>query len=144
MSVPSPLRIAAIMRSLPGATGRGGVSYQVHHLSSRLAARGHQVTLFSLDPAPPGAAHDVRRIEAPPAGRERRAFLYYGFPRLVARQDFRGFDVIHAHGDDVFLARRGTPVLRTFWGSDLGEAFGDLHPGPFLGHLAGYASELVS
>jgi glycosyltransferase involved in cell wall biosynthesis len=140
----SPLRIAAILRALPGASGKGGVSYQVHHLLERFARGGHRITVFSADPAPPGAGYEVRRIPVDDAVKDRRVFHYLGFARRVARQDFSGFDLIHAHGDNQFLRRPGPPVVRTYWGSDLGELKGDLRLVPVASHLLGYGLEWLA
>jgi glycosyltransferase involved in cell wall biosynthesis len=53
------------------------------------------------------------------------------FPFQVAQQDFSGFDVLHAQGDDQFIPRRRKlPVVRTMHGSAWAEA---IHNGWQLG-----------
>jgi len=114
------MRIAVLQSFLPSRS-QGGVGHFADQLASRLVERGHQVTVFSLDPAPAGAAYgvvqpgpDVRLVK----GRLGRT---YGFGVWLARQDLSGYDVVHAMGDNHLLRTR-TPVVRTLHGSALGEA----------------------
>jgi glycosyltransferase involved in cell wall biosynthesis len=114
------MRIAMIQRFLPSSTN-GGVGHSADQLAEKLVARGHHVTMFSLDAAPSGAAYSV---VAPEPGSWLHRFpraAVYGFAIWLARQDYSGFDLIHAHGDNHFL-RTDTPVLRTMHGSALDEA----------------------
>ncbi len=107
-----------VQRFLPGAS-RGGVGHFTHGLANALTRRGHAVTVFGHDPAPPDAAYHVARVGAP--GRGRLAPL--AFPFALRAQRFVGFDVVHAQGDDQWLRRAGVPpVVRTLHGSSLAEA----------------------
>lgn len=115
-----PLKIAVLQRFLPSRS-HGGVGHFTDQLAARLAERGHDLTIFSLDPAPPGARY---RVIQP--GRDERIVRgrlgsFFGFGVWLARQDFSGFDVVHAMGDNHLLRTRA-PVVRTLHGSALGEA----------------------
>src|SRR5262249_5336413 len=115
-----PLNLAVIQRFLPSRS-RGGVGYFTHGLCNGLYRRGRGVTVFSQDPARDGARYAVRLLTAT------RAVVGYPsapltFAFQVARQDFSGFDLVHAQGDEQFLPRRlGRPVVRTLHGSSLVE-----------------------
>ena len=136
-----------IQRFLPGRS-RGGAGHFAHGLAQALAARGHQVTMFSQDPAPPGARYAGVAVAGEAAG-WRRKLQPLTFPVQVARQRFDDFDLIHAQGDDQFIRRRvAPPIVRTLHGSSLLEA---VHngwrrgsPKLFLLHLFFYAGELLS
>ena len=136
-----------VQRFLPGHS-RGGAGHFADGLANALAARGHRVTMFSEDPPPPGARYAGVSIPAPAAGWRRR-LAPLSFPFRVARQDFSGFDVLHAQGDDQLIRRASAPpVVRTLHGSSLLEA---VHNGwrrrsakLFLLHLYFYAGELVA
>lgn len=106
--------------------------------------RGHDVTVFSQDPPPPGARYTVRHV---PVREGRLSPLR--FPLALRRCDFTGFDVIHAQGDEQWLSRRGLPpVVRTMHGTALAEAwFNGARAGSpkrLLLHLYFYAMELVA
>lgn len=110
--------IAIIQRFLPGAS-RGGVGVFTDGLARVLIARGHAVTVFSQDPAPPGAPYQVKRV---PLRADRLAPLR--FPFALRREDFSRFDVVHAQGDDQWLRRRRCPpIVRTMHGTALAEAW---------------------
>ncbi len=117
-----PLRIAMIHRDLPCDYNRGGVSYHVHRFANQLVKRGHEVTIFSADPKPQDARYRVHQVPVPGKVKNSKIFQLYFWPVYVARQDYSGFDLLHAHGDSQFLRSNGTPVVRTFYGSALGEA----------------------
>ena len=114
------MRIAMLHVDLP-TESRGGVAHQVSRLSHVLAERGADVTVFTLSPAPPGVAYDVRRLRLPQPLRSRSARLVT-LPLVFAAQRYRGFDVVHAHGDSQLVLRRIVPVVRTFYGSARDEA----------------------
>jgi glycosyltransferase involved in cell wall biosynthesis len=104
---------------------RGGVERVAHDLAQGLALRGHQVTVFSADPAPPGSAYRVRPMPGAPLIHHWLGFRlvsgYLGnllalFPRYSDAQ------AIIAHGDSLLLPLRGIPVLRIMHGSALDEA----------------------
>ena len=110
------LNIAVIQRFLPPAS-RGGAGHFTAGLCGALAARGHQVTIFSQDPAPAGAPYSVTQLP----GRDRKTAPLI-FPMQVARLDVSPFDVVHAQGDEQLLRHRKRPVVRTLHGSSLDEA----------------------
>jgi len=109
-----------LQRFLPGSS-QGGVGHFTDQLCECLAARGHDVTVFSLDPAPPGAGYSV--VQPHEGERVVRGKLgsIFGFGLWLARQDLSQFDVVHAMGDNHLLCTR-TAVVRTLHGSALGEA----------------------
>jgi phosphatidyl-myo-inositol alpha-mannosyltransferase len=135
------LKLAVIQRFLPSVS-RGGVGYFTHGLCNSLCKRSHSVTVFSQDPAPEDALYQVTRIAS--ASR----FAPLAFPFDVAKQDFSTFDLIHAQGDDQFIAGKAPPIVRTMHGSSLSEAIHNgiyrFSPKHFLLHLYFYFSELLS
>lgn len=111
-------KIAILQRFLPSRS-RGGVGHFTHGLANALVARGHVVTVFSEDPAPDGARYRMASVPAP-FGR----VSPLTFPWALRRCDFRGFDVVHAQGDEQWVRRRGgPPVVRTIHGTALAEAW---------------------
>lgn len=112
------LRVALIQRFLPG-TSPGGVGHFTDGLARALVRRGHRVVIYSQDPAPAGAPYDVIRV---PMRASRWAPLQ--FPFALRRCAFDDVDVIHAQGDEQWVARRGRPpVVRTLHGTALAEAW---------------------
>jgi phosphatidylinositol alpha-mannosyltransferase len=110
--------VAMIQRFLPGAS-RGGVGVFTDGLARALISRGHAVTIFSQDPAPPDAPYQVKRVAVTA---DRLAPIR--FPFALRREDFSRFDVIHAQGDEQWLSRRGCPpIVRTMHGTALAEAW---------------------
>ena len=107
------MNIAIASLYLPSGS-KIGVGYQVHALANALVGRGHLVTVFSQTGASPDTRYEV--VVVPPAKRLRT----FGFAWDLRRQDFSGFDVLNAHGDDWFLWRRPRHV-HTFHGSCLAE-----------------------
>jgi len=119
------LRIAIISQYLPTAI-QGGVPRQVHLLANKLVERGHSITVFSLYEKPFYAKYNVVVVKLPSLlqklVRYKKALGGIFFPFYVARNNFSDFDIIHAHGDSHFIFTP-TPVIRTFHGSGLEEAF---------------------
>ena len=119
------MRIAVFHASLPHRDGHrpkeGGVSYFVHRLANQLVRAGHNVVIFSLDTAPGGANYRVARLPLPKffLNKFLRSFVLPFYLNFV---DFRGFDVLHIHGDDHFFWARRVATVRTFHGSALAEA----------------------
>jgi glycosyltransferase involved in cell wall biosynthesis len=104
---------------------RGGIERAAHTLAQGLAERGHQVSVFSHDAAPSGAAYDVRPLPWRSfvntwAGR--RLTMGYLGNVLALLPDYAAADVIIAHGDSLLLPLKGKPVLRVMHGSALREA----------------------
>ncbi len=115
-----------------------------HGLANTLVARGHAVTLFSQDPAPDDARYAITHV---PVADTRLA--PFAFPFALRKCDFRGFDVVHAQGDDQWLSRRGLPpVVRTLHGSSLAEAWFNGIRGAsltrFVLHFYFYCMELIA
>lgn len=110
-----------IGRALPRAQYAGGVSGQMHLLADAMARRGHQVTVFSLNPPPEPTAYAYRVIPAPPSLLTHPRLALYLAPWWVSRISLDDFDIVHAHGDDHFLRTR-RPVVRTFYGTARAEA----------------------
>lgn len=141
------MRIAVIQRFLPSRS-HGGAGHFTHGLCNALVQRGHWVCVFSHDPSPLAAMYRVVTLPSP-AGRIGRYLAPLGFPFQIAREDFSGFDLIHAQGDDTWIPRSANPpVVRTLHGSAMAEA---IHNGlrrlsikRFLMHSYFYASELIS
>lgn len=93
----------------------------MHQLCEELSRRGHEITVFSMDPGIPDAGYrtvPVRRCRGGGAARWKDV-LRFAFD--VARMEFRQFELVHAHGDSQWL-KAPVPVLRTFYGSCLDEA----------------------
>lgn len=115
-ATPGSLRIAMISNYLP-SDSKMGVGYQAHELATELADRGHEVVMFSPSAPVEGATYRHRAV--PLAGSLRT----FRFALALRQQDFSGFDVIHAHGDDYWLWRRRAPMhVRTMHGSCFEEA----------------------
>jgi len=135
------VRLALVQSFLPSRS-EGGVGHFTDQLANQLAARGHEVTVFSLDPAPAGADYEVVN---PHLGLRWTASLpgrLYGFAAWVARQDLSDFDLVHAMGDDHFIT--GIPVVRTFSGSSLAEALHARRLRTRAMYLSLYPLELVA
>lgn len=135
--------VAIIQRFLPSRS-RGGVGHFTHGLAQALTGRGHAVTVFSQDPAPEGARYAVHHV--PVSGGRWSPFQ---FPLALRGCDFRGFDVVHAQGDEQWLSHRGLPpVVRTMHGTALAEAwFNGVRAGSpkrFALHAYFYLMELVA
>lgn len=136
-------KIAIIQRFLPSRS-RGGVGHFTHGLANTLVSRGHDVTVFSQDPAATGARYST--VAVPVADTR---FAPFAFPFAVRTCDFRSFDVIHAQGDDQWLSHDGLPpVVRTMHGSSLSEAwFNGIRAGSpkrFALHFYFYVMELIA
>lgn len=98
----------------------GGVAVFVDRLARRLQGRGHDVTVLSCGPAPPGAPY--RRVAVGPESlTTNRAWRLMGVPVMLHRANRLPLDVLHLHGDDWFFLRRRLPTVRTFHGSALSE-----------------------
>jgi phosphatidyl-myo-inositol alpha-mannosyltransferase len=116
------MRIAQLTRMLPRADYAGGVSGQVDLLARALASKGHDVTVFALNPPAEPANYSFQRVQLP--GHRPEAFgklAPYLFPFAAAALPLDAFDVIHSHGDDHFVRARA-PLVRTFHGWSWGEA----------------------
>ncbi len=109
------MKIAITSLYLPSGS-KIGVGYQVHALANALAARGHQVTVFSQSGPSDDSLYEVVVV---PSGSRLRTF---GFAWSLRQYDFTAFDVLNAHGDDWFLWGCKRPHhVHTFHGSLLAE-----------------------
>lgn len=112
----------AILQSFLPSRSNGGVAHFTHQLAEVLIDHGHDITIFSLDPAPQSARYQVIQ-PAPGTGVVKgRLGRVFGFGVWLARQDYSSFDAIHAMGDNHFL-HSPAPVVRTISGSALAEAW---------------------
>lgn len=110
------MRIAMISYYLP-STSKMGIGYQVDYLATELTRRGHTVDVFSPCPPVPGASYGHRQI------RLTGSLRTFRFATRLRREDFTGYDVVHAHGDDYWMWRRRVPShVRTLHGSCFDEA----------------------
>ena len=138
------MRIALVHTTLPNPLRRkeGGVTMFVHRLGNALVRRGEEVTVFSADPRPEDALYTVSCLPAPEW--VTRSFLGQTLvlPVLMNRIDWRGFDVIHTHGDDTFLFSRKR--VRSIHGSALGELLTATRWRRRLGQALLYPLELFS
>jgi phosphatidylinositol alpha-mannosyltransferase len=136
-------RIAMLHVDLP-STSKGGVAWQVHYLSNALVCRGHEVTIFGLDDPPAEALYEVRKIPMPERIYRNRLLRLYLFSLFAARQDYAGYHLIHAHGDNHFFFCRTIPLLRTFNGTSLNEALTSTSLKRALIQLSLYPLEILS
>jgi glycosyltransferase involved in cell wall biosynthesis len=139
------LNLAFVHASLPSdwRAKEGGVTYFVHKLANKLVERGHKLTVFSLDKAPPDALYRVETINAAHWLHNNHLARYYLTPVLFARRSFKEFQLVHAHGDD-WLLRPGVPHLRTFYGAALAEAHNSTSRLRRLNHYLLYQTELLT
>jgi glycosyltransferase involved in cell wall biosynthesis len=117
------MKVAIFHSTLP-EKGRkpGGVEVAVHRLANALVEyEGIAVTVLSCGSAPIDARYGHARVPF---------FKWLGthFGRLTALplvlnfMSFRGFDILHLHGDDWFFLNRQIPTVRTLHGSARMEA----------------------
>lgn len=119
------MKIAVLSSHLPSPdrAKTGGVAYVAHRQANALAHRGHEVTVFSVDEPPADACYLVRRITSSRPDNPFRAWIWLW--RLAFRyrtQDFSGFDIIHAHGNNALIRTGDRPLVRTLHGASLAEA----------------------
>jgi phosphatidyl-myo-inositol alpha-mannosyltransferase len=144
------LRIGVFSYRLPlDGEKRGGIERVAHDLADGLARRGHEVTVFSHDPRPPGAAYAVahlpwRRFVDSWIGR-RVTMGYLGNVLWLLPRVSR-FDVLLTHGDSLLLPLKRKPFVRVMHGSAREEAASAtsvgrrlLQAGVYLQELAGAA-----
>jgi phosphatidylinositol alpha-mannosyltransferase len=103
----------------PSRAWEGGVTFYVHRLANQLVASGHDLTVFSADPAPPDARYRVCPLPAPSWATGGFIGRTFALPWFMYRIPRDRFDVIHTHGDDAFFWSRKR--VRSLHGSALGE-----------------------
>lgn len=126
---------------------RGGIERVAHELANGLAARGHEVAVWSYDVPPIGA--NYRAIMLPwrkfaSAWLGQRLIMGYLGNLIPLLLDFDGYDVVLAHGDSLLLPMRGKPALRIMHGSALGEALSAKSPARAFMQLGVYLQELLT
>ena len=119
------MKIAVLSSHLPSPdrAKTGGVAYVAHRQANALAQRGHNVTVFTGDERPPDACYQVRRVHSARPANPFRAWLWiWQLAFRYSTQDFSGFDIIHAHGNNALIRTGGRPLVRTLHGASLAEA----------------------
>ena len=143
-----PLRVAMFSYRLPvDGARRGGIERAAHTLADGLARRGHEITVFTHDPRPGGAAYDVHPLpwkSFVDTWLGRRLTMGYLGNLLAILPDYRNFDCIVMHGDSLLAPLTGRPVLRVMHGSARGEARSATSIGRYLLQYGVYAQELLT
>jgi phosphatidylinositol alpha-mannosyltransferase len=132
------LRIAFLQAELP-PVGIGGVAHQVDLLARTMVERGHDVTAFSLAPAPGPRPYRAIVLTPPPVGPLSPIF---GAGLAFRMIDFAQFDVVHAHGDAWAISK--VPLVRTFYGTALQEALSATSARRRVAQTVHYGLELIS
>lgn len=142
------MRIAIFSYGLPViGQKRGGIEHVAHDLAEGLARRGHEVTVWTHDPKPDGAAYEVRALpwkRFVTSWLGRRLTMGYLGNVLALLPDYRDIDVIIAHGDSLLLPLLGKPLVRVMVGSALGEALSAKYPWRSVLQLGVYVQELLT
>ncbi len=113
------MRIATVAYYLP-PNDRIGAGFQMHYLANAYAQCGHEVTMFSPYSEAEKAPDALYSMQPVPVGLKNRTFR---FAWNLRKQNFKGFDLIHAGMDDYWLAGKKRPYhIRTFMGSCIAEA----------------------
>ena len=132
------LKIAYLQAVLP-PVGTGGVSHQVDLLARTMVERGHDVTVFTLAPAPAAQPYRIIVLPLPPVGPLGPIF---GAGLAFRTVGFAQFDVVHAHGDAWAISK--LPLVRTFYGTALQEALSATSTRRRVAQTMCYGLELVS
>jgi glycosyltransferase involved in cell wall biosynthesis len=125
----------------------GGVERVAHDLAEGLVSRGHEVVVWSYDARPDQASYVVRQLPFRPFAMSwlgRRITMGYLGNLLPLLIDWRGIDVIVAHGESCLLPFVGKPILRVMHGSALAEAMSATSPWRCLHQLGVYLQELLA
>jgi glycosyltransferase involved in cell wall biosynthesis len=138
------LRIGFFTSSLPRLDRKPcGVDVHVDRLAEQLVRRGHDVTMFTYSPSPPGRSYGMQPLvpASTATSRLRRMLIA---PLQLNALDTSALDVLHLHGDDWFYVRRRLPTVRTFYGSGLYEARHATRPRRRAAQSAAYALEVLA
>ena len=142
------MRLAVFSYGLPvKGQKRGGIERLAHDLADGLARRGHEVTVWSYDPRPEGAAYEVRPL---PYERfvtswlGRRLTMGYLGNLLAAAPRYGDADALLTIGDSLLMPLLGKPLVRVMAGSALGEALSAKSPLRFLHQMGVCVQELAS
>jgi len=114
------LSIAMVVNFLPDEGKHGGVSYQVHSLANRLHEY-FDVTIFAMNETTLNYHYKNVVVRFPGFLTRNRFFTITLFPLFVRFQNLNKFDIIHTHGEDYLFFFLRKPIIRTFYGSALGE-----------------------
>ena len=142
------MRIAVFSYGLPVVgQKRGGIERIAHDLAAGLSRRGHEVKVFTYDSKPDEAPYQTcplpgKRFVSSWLGR--RVTMGYLGNVLAMLPAYRGYDLIMAHGDSLFLPLLGKPVIRIMHGSALAEALHATSPWRFIMQLGVYLQELLT
>ena len=126
---------------------RGGIERVAHELAQGLVERGHAVTVYTHDPAPPGARYATRQARGRALAHHwlgRRITMGYLANVLALDGRLRRHEVLIAHGDSLLLPLLGRPLLRIMHGSALGEARSASSPWRAAMQLGVYVQELLT
>jgi len=118
--MPEKVSIAMVVNFLPDKGKHGGVSYQVHSLANRLS-KDFNVTVFAMNQTTLSHRYTNIEVRFPCFLGENRYFTIILFPLFVRFQRLNRFDIVHTHGDDFLFFFLRKPIIRTFYGSALGE-----------------------
>lgn len=104
---------------------RGGFERVTHDQAQGLAWLGYQVTVWTYDPKPDGALYEVRPLPWKRFYRSSmgpRFLMGYLGNVLAVLPDYRGMDLLIAHGDSLFMPLLRKPLIRVMHGSAWEEA----------------------
>jgi phosphatidylinositol alpha-mannosyltransferase len=142
------VKIAVFSYRLPvSGEKRGGIERVAHDLADGLARRGHEVTVWSHDPAPAGARYTVAPLPwkaFTSTWLGRRVTMGYLGNLLALLPRYGDADLILAHGDSLLLPLRGKRVIRVMHGSALAEAKSATNPLRALMQAGIYVQELAT
>ncbi|MCK4233400.1 glycosyltransferase family 4 protein [candidate division WOR-3 bacterium] len=113
-------KIGMIVNLLPDKKNRGGVAYQVYTFAQMLAQE-FEITVFTRNQT--NLSHNFKNttVKIPRFLSSIRFCSILLFPLLVRFQGLGKFDIVHAHGDDYLFFFVRKPIIRTFYGTALGE-----------------------
>ena len=118
------MKIAVLSSNLPSPhrVKTGGVAYAAHRLANALTKRGHKVTVFTTDEQPSDACYEVRKVLSVRPAEPLRAWLWlWHLAWRYGKQDYGGFDIIHAHGNSALFRQQQPPLVRTLHGASWAE-----------------------
>lgn len=104
---------------------RGGFERVTHDQAQGLARLGYRVTVWTYDPKPAGALYEVRPLPWKKFYRSSmgpRFLMGYLGNILAILPDYRGMDLLIAHGDSLFMPLLRKPLIRVMHGSAWEEA----------------------
>ena len=115
------IKICMSVNFLPDLEHSGGVSYQVHYFANKLHDNGIDVTVFSSNKPNLKYSYKVKIVKYSHWIAKRKILWFLLYPVLLRMNDYRDFDLFHSHGDEFLFFFFSKPIIRTFYGSALGE-----------------------